>query len=414
MSAALEAYRSVAGSEIVNQLYQLSKPLKGIKVLHVNSTKEGGGVAEILRKMVPLMRGLGIDAQWEVISGDGPFFECTKGFHNALQGKPVTPSPELLNHYQDVNVENARRLHSLLTEADVVFIHDPQPLTVIQHVPERRGKWVWRCHIDVSKPHRPVWRYLKPWVEQYDASVFSLASFAKPLSHPQFLITPSIDPLSEKNIELPKQEVEKIYAQFGIDLDRPVVLQVSRFDRFKDPVGVIEAYRLVKKMVPLQLVLAGGGASDDPEGMAVLDEVRHAAAGDSDIHVLHLPPDAHHTINALQRGADVVLQKSTREGFGLTVTEAMWKGKPVVGGDTGGIRVQIYSHYTGFLVRSPEGAALRIRYLLHRENKRKEMGERARRLVRENFLITHHLRGYLALMINLLQGGDHHRIEIGV
>ncbi len=414
MSTALDAYRGVAGNEVVEQLYQLAKPLHGIRVVHVNSTKEGGGVAEILRKMVPLMRGLGIDAQWEVISGDTTFFECTKGFHNALQGKPVTPSPEMLSHYQEVNAENASRMSELLEEADVVFIHDPQPLTMIQHLPHRKGKWVWRCHIDVSKPHRPVWRYLRPWVEQYDASVFSLASFAKPLNHPQFLITPSIDPLSEKNVELPRKEVEKTCEEFGIDMERPVVLQVSRFDRFKDPMGVIEAYRLVKKMVPLQLVLAGGGASDDPEGMAVLDEVRHAAAGDSDIHILHLPPDSHLTINALQRGADVVVQKSTKEGFGLTVTEAMWKSKPVIGGDTGGIRVQVFNHYTGFLVRSPEGAALRIRYLLHREDKRREMGERARRLVRENFLITHHLRGYLALMINLLRGGNNDRIELGV
>ncbi len=414
MSSSLEGYRAVTGNEIVDQLYQLAKPLKGIRVLHVNSTKEGGGVAEILRKMVPLMEGLGIDAQWEVISGDSDFFECTKGFHNSLQGKQVTPSDELLRHYQEVNSENADKLRPLLEEADVVFIHDPQPLTMIQHVPKRKGKWVWRCHIDVSKPHRPVWRYLKPWVEQYDASVFSLASFAKPLNHPQFLITPSIDPLSEKNMNLPKKEVDRVFEKFRIDRERPVILQVSRFDRFKDPIGVIEAYRLVKKMVPLQLILAGGGASDDPEGMAVLEEVKHAAAGDPDIHILHLPPDAHLTINALQRGADVVLQKSTKEGFGLTVTEAMWKGKPVIGGDTGGIRVQVYNHYTGFLVRSPEGAALRIRYLLHREDKRREMGERAKRLVRENFLITHHLRGYLALMINLLKGGDYHRIEVGV
>lgn len=245
---------------------------------------------------------------------------------------------------------------------------------------------------------------MKGIVSLYEASIFSLAEFAQPLPHPQYIIAPSIDPLSEKNIELPQEEVNSVFDKFGLDPELPMILQVSRFDRFKDPIGVIQAYRLARRMVPLQLVLAGGGATDDPEGEAVLEEVQRAANGDPHVHILVLPPDAHRTINALQRAAEIVLQKSIREGFGLTVSEAMWKSKPVIGGDTGGIRLQVIDHYTGFKVRTPEGAALRIRYLLHASEKRLEIGHMARRFVRENFLVTRHLREYLALMISVFHG----------
>jgi len=413
MTALLDSYAEVAGAHVISHLQQLSESLQGMRVVHVNSTKEGGGVAEILHKLVPLMNELGIDTRWEVIEGESNFYQCTKSFHNSLQGNAVHIHPKLLHAFEKTNRRNAERLGSLLTEADIVFIHDPQPAPLLSMCPQRRGKWVWRCHIDVSRPYRPVWKYLSRFVNGYDASIFSMPDFARPLPHPGYLIPPSIDPLSDKNVELVPEEVAKVYASFGIDAERPMILQVSRFDRFKDPIGVVEAYRLAKKFVPsLQLVLAGGGASDDPEGEEVYREVQRTADGDADVHVLLLPPDAHRTINALQRAAVVVLQKSIREGFGLTVTEAMWKSKPVIGGDTGGIRLQVIDHHTGFLVNTPEGAASRVRYLLRRTEKLAEMGAKARGLVRDNFLLTRQLREYLTLIVGLLHGAQD-RIVLG-
>jgi trehalose synthase len=407
----LEAYSAVAGGDVISHIKQLAASLKGAKVVHVNSTREGGGVAEILRKLVPFERALGIDAHWEIINGQEDFYHCTKAFHNALQGVPVTIKDNLLHAYEQTNAENATALKSTLAEADFVFIHDPQPAAILSHIPKRKGKWIWRCHIDASHPHRQVWKYLRQRVAGYDASIFSLPEFAQPLPHTQYIIAPSIDPLSDKNCVLEAGELDAIRNRFKIDPELPMVLQVSRYDRFKDPLGVIEAYRLAKRLTPLQLVLAGGGASDDPEGQAVLEEVYHAVQGDPDIHVLDLPPDAHRTINALQRIADIVVQKSLREGFGLTVSEAMWKGRPVIGGDTGGIRLQVINHYTGFLVRTPEGAALRIRYLLHRRDHLEEMGARAKRFVWENFLITRQLRESLTMMLSLNSGSEN-RIDV--
>lgn len=412
MSDLLNAYEKIVGPEVINQLRQLAQPLKGLKVLHVNSTKEGGGVAEILHKLIPLMNALGLDASWEVITGESDFYQCTKGFHNAIQGQQVAISDRLLEVYEETNAQAAKRLEKPLKEADIAIIHDPQPAMLLHNTPDRKGKWIWRCHIDLSRPYRPIWRYLKQWVKSYDASIFSLPDFAQTLPHPQYLILPSIDPLSDKNIKLPDNEIEAVYGQFDLDPTRPIITQVSRFDRFKDPVGVIAAYRLARKAIPLQLVLAGGSASDDPEGAEVLSEVYQAANGDKDIHILELAPDAHRTINALQRVSDIVVQKSTREGFGLTVTEALWKKKPVVAGDTGGIRLQVIDHYTGFLVRTPEGAALRIRYLLHDRHKLQEMGERARRFVKENFLLTRHLREYLSVILATIMGKEDNRLEV--
>ena len=409
----LEAYAGLVGEEVIEQLRQLAEPIKGMPVVHVNSTRIGGGVAEILDKLVPLMRELGLDTRWEVISGEPDFYQCTKHMHNALQGTPVNIPEHLLRVYEQTNATNAEQLGGVLRDAGIVIIHDPQPAPLLGHFPDRKGKWIWRCHIDASRPHRPVWRYLRQHVTAYDASVFSLAAFAQALPHPEYLIPPSIDPLSDKNTELAPEEVADVCRHFDLDPERPLVVQVSRFDRFKDPVGVIHSYRLAKGFVPgLQLVLAGGSASDDPEGEAVLAEVRSAAGDDPDIHVLLLPPDAHRTINALQRAADIVLQKSIREGFGLTVTEGMWKGKPVIGGDTGGIRLQVIDFHTGFRVSTPEGAALRIRYLLHQRDKITEMGDKAREFVRENFLLTRQLREYLTLAVALLHGSED-RVELG-
>lgn len=404
MNVALAEYAEAAGPEVIEQIREIARPLKGKSVLHVSSTRVGGGVAEILMRLVPLMKDLGIRSGWEVIEGPPEFFSITKSLHNGLQGNAVPVPARQLDLYQEINRRNADALKEPLEAADFVFVHDPQPAALLSNLPKRRGKWVWRCHIDVNRPHRPVWKFLREFVRPYDASVFSLASFAQPLAHPQYIIAPSIDPLSEKNMPLEREEVEETALRFGLDPRRPVILQVSRFDRFKDPFGVIRAYRLVRPHVPIQLVLAGGTAADDPESAAVLKEVLAEAGDDPDIHILELPADAHRVINALQRRADLILQKSLREGFGLTVTEAMWKAKPVVGGETGGIILQVANFHTGFLVSTPEGAALRIRYLLSRPGTMAVMGQKARRFVRENFLLTRHLREYLTLMLGLHYG----------
>ena len=414
MSVSLKSYAPIAGEAVIQHLRQLARPLRGKKVVHVNATRVGGGVAEILTKLVPLERELKIDATWEIVTGEPDFYQCTKGFHNALQGSPMDVPENLLRAYEATSAENAERLRSTLEAADFVFIHDPQPAMLLQLCPRRKGKWIWRCHIDLSRPNRRVWKYIHELVKGYDASIFSLAAFARALPHTQYLIPPSIDPLSEKNMDLDEAEVLEVQKRFELDPERPMIAQVSRFDRFKDPLGVIQAYRIAKDFIPgLQLVLAGGGASDDPEGEAVLQEVKIAAGDDRDLHILLLPPDAHRTINALQRAADIIVQKSIKEGFGLTVTEGLWKAKPVIGGNTGGIRIQLVNHYTGFLVDTPEGAALRIRYLLHNSGRRETMGRRAREFVRENFLITRLVRDHLSLMVQLLRGSDEDRIELG-
>ena len=405
MSGLLEKYVPIVGAEVIDHLRHLAEPLRGSRVVHVNSTREGGGVAEILSWLIPFKQELGLETSWEVIEGDPEFYQCTKSFHNGLQGAPVAIPAKQLAAYEQTNRDNAERLRGLLSEADFVFIHDPQPAPLLQFCPERRGKWVWRCHIDLSRPHRAVWKYLRDWVGSYDASIWSLADFAQPLPHPLYLIAPSIDPLSQKNRDLYPGEVDAVFDRHGLDPDLPLITQVSRYDRFKDPLGVIRSYQLAREYTPLQLVLAGGGAADDPEGEEVLREVREAAGDDPNIHILLLPADSHREINALQRASTIVLQKSTREGFGLTVTEALWKGKPVIGGNTGGIRLQVINHQTGFLVSTPEGAALRIRYLLRNRDHLAEMGERGRALVLDNFLVTRHLREYLTLMHALRHEG---------
>jgi trehalose synthase len=405
MTTMLESYAEVTGRDVIRHLQQLAEPLRGKTLVHVNSTRLGGGVAEILDKLVPLSRELGIDTRWEVITGDSEFYQCTKNFHNAIQGNRVATSEALLNHFLEVNEQNAIQMRSILEEADYVFIHDPQPMALLSFCPNRKGKWIWRCHIDASHPHRGTWRFIDRFIRNYDASIFSLPQFVQKLPHPSYIVSPSIDPLSEKNVDLAQDELDAVRQRFELVPDAPLITQISRFDRFKDPQGVIEAYKLAKKYIPsLQLVLAGGGASDDPEGEAVLNEVRIAAGEDHNIKILLLPADAHRTINALQRLSDIVLQKSTKEGFGLTVTEALWKGKPVIGGDTGGIRLQVIDFHTGFLVNTPEGAALRIRYLFNQKQKILEMGAKGKEFVRENFLLTRQLREHLTLLVSLQYG----------
>jgi len=298
---------------------------------------------------------------------------------------------------------NRRNLKRLDLEADAVLIHDPQPVPLIDF--RKNGKWIWRCHIDVANPDKEVCDYLKKYCEKYDAAVFSVAKFAKAMPIDEFIIPPSIDPLSEKNRELTKEEIDETIERLRIPVDRPIVLQVSRFDRFKDPIGVIEAYRIVKRYNDCILILAGSPATDDPEGEAVLAEVREHAASDPDIHVLLLPPFSDKDINALQRIADVILQKSLKEGFGLTVSEAMWKGKPIIGGATGGIPLQIVHGVTGFLVHSVEGAAFRIRQILTNPAMAKRMGVEGKEYIRNNFLITRQIRDYLSVWYSLENKG---------
>ena len=370
--AGLKDFEPFVGAEVVDQLHRLAERLGRKSLVHVNSTRIGGGVAELLQRFVPMLQELGIDTRWEVIQGDQTFFEVTKAMHNALQGFKVRVSPAMLDHYLDVNRENAERLN---LHADYVVVHDPQPASLIRHVRSHARRWIWRCHIDVSRPDRHVWRFLREAVAQYDASIFSMPNFAQNLPHPQYLIHPSIDPRSEKNRELTGEEIRKVLDRLGVERDKPIILQVSRFDSFKDPVGVIQAFRMVRRHTPCKLVLAGGEATDDPEGARIYAEVQEAAQGESDIQLLLLPPESHHEINALQRAADIIVQKSTREGFGLTVTEAMWKGKPVIGGAAGGIVLQLRDYHTGFLVHSPEGCAFRIRYLLHHPEMAQRLGQ---------------------------------------
>lgn len=401
----LDRYEQVVGHQEVERLRRLASPLAGKRVVHVNSTRTGGGVAEILGWMIPLMRELGLDARWEVITGPPEFYRVTKTFHNGLQGLPVSLKKADFDLHREVNRENAQRLN---LEADVVVVHDPQPVYLPAHTPAGQvGRWLWRCHIDASKPDRAVWKHVEGAISDYQATLFSMAAFARPLGCPMFLVPPSIDPLSDKNCPLPESERLATLAQHGIDPERPMLLQVSRFDRFKDPIGVIKAYRLLKPYYPeLQLVLAGGPADDDPEGAEVLRDVLNCAGDDPDLKVLLLPPDSHRAINALQRSALVVLQKSIKEGFGLTVTEALWKAKPVIGGACGGITLQVHDYHTGFLVYSPEGAAYRIRWLLRYAEKRQRMGQVGREFVREHFLLLRHLRDYLQVLLCLDHPGD--------
>jgi trehalose synthase len=368
--------------------------------LHINSTREGGGVAEILQRMIPILKELGIDARWEVIGGDAQFFDITKKMHNALQGNFEEITDEMWQYHYEINRRNAEKLN---LDADAVMIHDPQPAPLIEF--KKNGRWIWRCHIDVSNPQKEVCDSLTRYCEKYDAAIFSVAKFAKALPIDEFIVSPSIDPVSDKNRELTDSEVRETLDKFHIPPDRPIILQVSRFDRFKDPIGIIKAYRIARKYNDCLLILAGSPATDDPEGDAVLNEVREYAADDPDIYILLLPPFSDKDINALQRTATVVLQKSLKEGFGLTVTEAMWKGKPVIGGAVGGIPLQIVHGVTGFLVHSIEGAAFRIRQLLNNADMAETMGKSAREYVRKNFLITRQIREYLSLWYSLENKG---------
>ncbi len=407
----LSDYEGIVDPEILDEAARLGKRLQGLTVTHINSTRQGGGVAELLSSLIPLFNDLGLKTSWQVIEGPSEFFKVTKMFHNALQGLPAHVTSEMFELYRRVTQENARRLD---LSADVVFVHDYQPLALV----EQRAKdsiWIWRCHVDLSRsipkvwlsrPEKSVWEMLSPYVEQYEGAIFSMAEFAQNLPIPQHIIPPAIDPLSEKNCALSSEEIERVLCQLGIPRDRKVFLQVSRFDRFKDPVGVIQAYQIFKRRTRLLqktcLVLAGGGADDDPEGAEVLAEVRARAARDPDIFILERPPTSHHEINALQRGADIVLQKSIREGFGLVVAEALWKKKPVVASAAGGIKLQILDGLTGLLANSVEELADRLEYLLEHPKVGERLGQTGYKHVKQNFLIPRQLRDYLRVLADRL------------
>ena len=391
-------YEPIVGSDVIIELKLLAEKLSGKVIQNINSTAVGGGVAEILNRMIPLLNELGVMARWDLMKGGEKFFEVTKKIHNALHNRAVTISKQEYEIFVETNRMNAEKMELC---GDIIFIHDPQPIGLIERRKEIGKNWIWRCHVDFSSPDAEVWNFLKPSVERYDIAVFSAPTFARQLTIRQVLISPSIDPLSDKNKELSQETINEVLDRFGINQERPIITQVSRFDYLKDPTGVIEAYKMVKKYNDCQLVLAGGGATDDPEGEAVLAEVREKAGSDPDIFILLLPPASDVEINALQRASSVVLQKSLREGFGLTVSEALWKAKPVVATAVGGIPLQITHKYSGLLSYTVEGTAYWVRQLLNSPEYGKKLGENGREHIRHNFLLTRHLRDYQLMFLSM-------------
>jgi trehalose synthase len=399
----IEDYIPIVGQSSIDEIQLVADKLNGKVMQIVNSTAVGGGVAEILTRIVPLLDQVGVNAKWDVIKGNEKFFNITKRMHNALHGVKERFKKKDFEFFIETNRENAQ---SMNFDGDMVFVHDPQPLALVEKRNGNKNRWAWRCHIDFTNPQKDIMEFLTGFIEQYDASVFSAPAFARQFKVPQVLISPSIDPLSDKNKDLPEETINSIVSGYGLDLERPIVTQISRFDYLKDPVGVIKVYKKVKKYTDCQLVLAGGGATDDPEGMKVLDEVRNAAEGDDDIHVLFLPPSSDIEINALQRASTIVLQKSLKEGFGLTVAEALWKSKPVIAGAVGGIPLQIKHQYSGLLSYSIDGTAYYLKQLLNEPRFARELGINGKSHIKENFLITRHLRDYLFLFLFLLYEED--------
>ena len=395
----IKDYADIVGGETIEEIEKLGSYLSGKIIQNINSTPVGGGVAEILSRMVPLLKEIGIDARWDFIKGGEKFFEITKKIHNSLHGVEENISKSDFGHFLDVTDENLKEINLL---GDIVFIHDPQPIGLIK-AKDKNGfkekKFIWRCHIDLSSANVNTFNFLKKFIEKYDYSVFSSPLFSKKLKIPQILISPSIDPLSDKNIDLPAETVNGVLEKFRIDPERKIITQISRFDRLKDPLGVIDVYRLVKKYVDCQLVLAGGAAADDPEATEVYNEVIAKAGGDKDIFVLNLPPVSNIEINALQRASTVILQKSIKEGFGLTVSEGLWKSKPVIASAVGGIPLQITHKYSGLLSRTIEGTALYAKQILQNPEYAKQLGENGHNHVKHNFLITRHLRDYILLFL---------------
>lgn len=399
----IDDYRNVVPNDVVTELHRKAWELEGLKVLHINSTEYGGGVAEVLLAQIPLLNDLGVAADWGVIDGDERFFGITKGFHNGLQGNTEVPwDDDRAEHYLETLRSN---LEAIPTGYDVVVVHDPQPLGIPTLLGEGRREvakhWIWRCHIDCAEPHQEIWDFLRPYLEPYDGVVFTMKEFAQPDIHNERVVIspPSIDPMSPKNSPLGQVTVHDICMQYGIDLRRPLIAQISRFDPWKDPLGVIDAYRRVKESIPeVQLLLAGSLAHDDPEGLRYYDTIIKERGDDRDIFVLSNFHQVGNTaVNCFQRAAEVVVQKSLREGFGLTVAEAAWKGKPIIGGRAGGITLQVRDDETGYLVDSVEETSERILELLGDPGLAQQMGEAGRELVRSRFLTTREIGDWLDL-----------------
>ena len=397
----LDNYAGLLSAGEIEELRALAKPLRGRSIEMINSTAIGGGVAEILNRLVPLAEQLDLHFKWNVMTGGQDFFDVTKSFHNALHGAPYHVSPR---DFEIFLAYTERNRTTLPLDSEFVVIHDPQPAALIDARKPGSNHWVWRCHIDLAHPNRAVWDFLEKFVSRYDGAMFSSPEFSRQLPIPQYLFYPAIDPLSEKNQDLEPEFIAQVLARFRIDPMRPILTQISRFDRLKDPVGVIRAYRIVKRYFDCQLVLAGGSASDDPEGAIVLKEALREADNHPDIRVIELPAWAPLEVNALQRASTIVIQKSLREGFGLTVSEALWKKKPVVASAVGGIPIQIIHKHTGLLAHSVEGTAYQIRFLLSHPEIAARLGEHGHQHVKENFLITQKLKRYLTLFLRLARG----------
>ena len=399
----LSDYKAVVGRDVVEELYILASHVGNRSIKMVNSTAVGGGVAEMLHRVVPLLNELGVETRWEVIKGGDDFFDITKAFHNALQGKEGHFEQGVFDTYLAYNEMN---YNAMKFDEDLIVIHDPQPAAMIHWQKPRKNKWVWRCHIDMSHPNQQLWGFLRPYVEQYDAAIFSSPLFSPELRIPQYRFFPAIDPLADKNRDLEASYVASVLENYQIPTDKPIVTQISRYDPWKDPVGVIQAYKMARKYVECRLLLVGDKAADDPEAEEILARVKEAAADDPDIRIIFLTHSIPTEINAFQRASDLVLQKSIREGFALTVSEALWKYRPVIGGAVGGIPAQIIHGYTGMLVHSVEGASLQIRTLLTQPDQAKRLGKNGHQRVKDEFLITKLLKRYLLLLLALDHEGE--------
>jgi len=398
----LADYTHIVGRDLVQEIRELAEPLKGRKVVHLSATAFGGGVSEILYTLVPLMRDVGLEAEWHVIYGREEFFNSTKLMHNALQGNPVDLTEEQWDVWRRYNEMNARELSR---GWDVCIVHDPQPAALLSLAPEKARAWVWRCHIDISTPNPATLEQLLPYIQRYPASLFHVDAYVPAgMDGGVNIVPPAIDPLTPKNMALSHDDATYVCRQFGIDVERPMICQVSRFDPWKDPLGVIDAYRIVKQERPdVQLALVGSMASDDPEGWDFYNSTLEHAAGDEDIHILNNFNNVGAIeVNAFQSLADVVVQKSTREGFGLTVSEALWKGRPFIGGDVGGIPLQVSDGLSGYLVSSVEACAARCLDIINDPALGRALGRRGKEHVRANFLTPRYLRDYLRIFTDVL------------
>lgn len=400
----LNNYASIIGDNETEKIKALAEKISKASVCHVNSTSFGGGVAEILHRLVPLMCDIGLNADWRVIQGSDEFFNVTKTIHNGLQGMNISLTEQMRKTYLKCNESNA---HELDLDHQFVVIHDNQPAAIISYYSARTGKWVWRCHIDFSAPNMAMWRFLAPYVQLYDAAIFSMQKYVRPdLKTPKIaIIPPSIDPLGNKNKEISESLTSKILERYDVDPNKPIITQVARFDPWKDPLGAIDVYRIVKKKIPdVQLLLISSMAHDDPEGWFYYEKTARHAGEDYNIHLLtDLIGVKDLEVNAFQRATNVALQMSTREGFGLSVTEALWKGVPVIGREVGGIPLQIIDGSTGFLVSDVKEAAEKTLHLLKHPEEAKRIGGKGRKYVLKNFLITRHLKDYLKLFMGLVK-----------